>query len=1354
MSILIYHIEDNLGDQIIVQRYLKTISRWKTNLVPFKRLTDAFDRMKVEEPDLILLDLSLPDASNLKGLEAILALYPEACVVVLTANLRKDLAYAAIKIGAEDFINKENLRPDDLERTLGFSFERNKLKRENYQLKKDASINVSRLNGFDSAHFSYIIRTDLKGNYTYVNNLFKDTFLKAREDVIGLSSLSHIYHEDQPSAIKTVALAMLKPGQVYSVILRKPLTIPGLIKTTYWDFIALTDQNGSLIEIQCTGYDLTEQNKNQLENQRIKKVNELILSNSGSLSMLLDEDFKVEYEIGNHARIFESYGVLVGRYFEEFLHPSDLEIWRRLTYEVINEEKEIKPIKIRVLDNNNIILWVNISMNFVGNENQTTNGRYSLVIRDINDEHLSEISTLYNEKKYRALFENNPSIIITADFKTGKILEVNKAFEEKLKIISEQSLGKTVEELKIWKNTVALNSFIRKLAANGDHRLTKLELKCADGTALIVNLHGIIINLNNQLLKILIAEDISAEVKLSNQLKNQEEIYRGLVDNSNDLYLVLDKDSNIIFGSPQLSSLNYKPENIINTSFNDYIGSSHQAYIKAACADTWQAKTISSSELKPFQIINRFGSPKWFCGRISYLKNFPQQKEGVIVCYLNDIHKEYQLEKERDSLHEQTLDIMKDLEQYKSALDKHALVALMDPQGIFLYANEYFCSANGYSASELMGKSTSILNSNYHSSSFYKNLWNTVKAGKIWQGEFRNRRKDGSLYWAKTTIASRLDENTGEIINYISIHTDVTELKRMHQDLYITKSNLSNTLNSINQSVWSVNKDYELTIFNKLFHSNFKSFFNYDLKTKQNMLEIIVLPQEVTDNFKERYDLAFKGEVASYFDEYIDPRDQINKYFEIKVHPTVDEIGEIIGATVFSQDITERTEKEKELKELLIRFELATKSNNIGIWDYDIVNNKLTWDDSMFELYEIDNKVEISWAGWTNLLTEESVTRNITDFEEALKSKTNFSTSYKVRVKNGTKSISDLSRIIRDENGKAIRAIGLNWDISKNVQYEEDLRHSLKEKKEILSSINDGLLVLDQQMLVRSVNKSACKILNIKEDEILGKSLWPQSQDKVLSAFYPVFKRCLDTNTGESVIALDNETKKWIDACAYPQFDGLAIFFKDISIERSKTLELEKAQNNQAALINTTLDLIWSLNTNLEFVAFNNQFSRHQSLIGSTIPIEGSSIFGNSSESYISEWKLRYDEALSGEIVSETISENNLIYTISLYPIINADNEIEGIACYARDMTDTEAYRNAIELQNDELKEIAWMQSHIIRAPVARILGLIELINDEKLSTSQELSDYLKNIDASANELDQTIEKITKKTYSSKIKGI
>ncbi len=52
-------------------------------------------------------------------------------------------------------------------------------------------------------------------------------------------------------------------------------------------------------------------------------------------------------------------------------------------------------------------------------------------------------------------------------------------------------------------------------------------------------------------------------------------------------------------------------------------------------------------------------------------------------------------------------------------------------------------------------------------------MWETISAGKVWDGEFHNKRKDGSLYWEFATIAPVIDQN-GVITNYVAVKEDIT----------------------------------------------------------------------------------------------------------------------------------------------------------------------------------------------------------------------------------------------------------------------------------------------------------------------------------------------------------------------------------------------------------------------------------------------------------------------------------------------------------------------------------------------------------------------------------------------------
>lgn len=122
------------------------------------------------------------------------------------------------------------------------------------------------------------------------------------------------------------------------------------------------------------------------------------------------------------------------------------------------------------------------------------------------------------------------------------------------------------------------------------------------------------------------------------------------------------------------------------------------------------------------------------------------------------------------------------LESYKKGINDAALVAMTNKDGIIEMVNNVFLSTSHFEEHELIGRTFRMIDSNYHNASFFEDMWNTIKSGKIWRGQIRNRTENGSFYWVNANIVPIKNEN-GDIDKYLTIQFDITEKNRVLDEL-------------------------------------------------------------------------------------------------------------------------------------------------------------------------------------------------------------------------------------------------------------------------------------------------------------------------------------------------------------------------------------------------------------------------------------------------------------------------------------------------------------------------------------------------------------------------------------------
>ena len=137
------------------------------------------------------------------------------------------------------------------------------------------------------------------------------------------------------------------------------------------------------------------------------------------------------------------------------------------------------------------------------------------------------------------------------------------------------------------------------------------------------------------------------------------------------------------------------------------------------------------------------------------------------------------------------------LNQFKTALEKIAIVVITDEKGVIKYVNDEFCRVSEYDRNEIIGKTHNIINSGHHSDTFFKTMWKTISSGNIWVKDIKNRTKSGKTFWVNTAIIPILDTN-GQPHEFISIKIDITVRKENQREL---KSKYVNQLEKNNHEL-------------------------------------------------------------------------------------------------------------------------------------------------------------------------------------------------------------------------------------------------------------------------------------------------------------------------------------------------------------------------------------------------------------------------------------------------------------------------------------------------------------------------------------------------------------------------
>lgn len=232
-------------------------------------------------------------------------------------------------------------------------------------------------------------------------------------------------------------------------------------------------------------------------------------------------------------------------------------------------------------------------------------------------------------------------------------------------------------------------------------------------------------------------------------------------------------------------------------------------------------------------------------------------------------------------------------------------IVITDYDANIEYVNPEFTELTGYLPEEVLGMNPKILASGKTAQSVYKNMWNTIKSGATWYGEFCNKKKNGELFW-ENAIISPIKDDEGRITHFLALKEDITEKKKTMENLALQ----SQMLDSIAQAVIAVKPDTSIMYMNSPAEKLF-GWTQQELSGK-SVLDVGVSEEYMNDARQILLKLRKDGFVSS---ELIVKRKDGSQFPVLISAANVTNLaGEQIGFIGVFTDLTEIKRKEFELK--------------------------------------------------------------------------------------------------------------------------------------------------------------------------------------------------------------------------------------------------------------------------------------------------------------------------------------------------------------------------------------------------------------------------------------------------------
>jgi PAS domain S-box-containing protein len=791
---------------------------------------------------------------------------------------------------------------------------------------------------------------------------------------------------------------------------------------------------------------------------------------------------------------------------------------------------------------------------------------------DITERKLVEQQLQQNEQKYKALFYDSPlGYLIIQD---GKFSDCNKVSETLMGGDRSAIVGKTPDEISPEyqpngrKSIEYAEELINKAFKEGNVSFEWVH-KRVDETEFLARIELSFIEYEGNKILLISWLDISSQREAEQKLRESEEQFRMVFENVFDGISIFEEDPD-----PQNRRLID-----CNEQFATMAGRSRKELLEIGFTYSL-TKTLEedANHARLKGISEHFA----YHGSFAWIR--PDRKDNTIEYIARPIiwhGKSYSIGIDRDiTEYKQKEDQLRKLSQ---AVEQSPVsIVITDLDGNIEYANPQACETTGYSLDELKGKNPRVLKSGETAIDEYQFLWNSIISGNVWKGIFHNKRKNGELYWESSQITPITDAN-GKIINYLALKEDITEWKKIQEELTLSEERFRQIAEHSQTLLWEVDVNGLYTFVSPVS----KTVWGYEpdkLVGKKHFYDLH--PIENREEFKESALQAFAQKAA--FQGLINPivtQSQKLVWVSTNGTPITDSQNNLIGYRGADNDITEKKLAEEALKESEEALNFAQRIANMGSWSLDLTTNKLTWSKNYYHLLGLHPDSEgITNDHFIKMVHPDDTHKLDEKLQEIHQTKESTSLDFRLIMPDGQIKWIQNNIVPVYEGDNLVSLNGVNIDITEKKLTEEALRineTALNQAQEI-SKMSSWELNLITEKLTWS--KNYYQMMGIPfgtemKTEFFLERVHPDDR-RLVDKYFNKLKQTKKPVTYDIRLLLKNDEYKWIQNNIIPVLeDNQLVGLKGVNIDiTDKKLDEEKIkQQNErlAAIINALPDIIF-----------------------------------------------------------------------------------------------------------------------------------------------------------------------------------